>query len=146
MTKTYELLYIIPFTSEKEEIQSTLQKVKESIKGMNVELLSQEEIGKRKIAYPIKRHRYGYYSAIVFRVDSEKIEDIQQKLRLMPEILRFQIVNVRLQKPKAREAKKEKKLEEKTKKIEKEMPRKEKVVLEDIDKKIDEILKEEIIK
>ncbi len=91
MTK-YELLYIIPGKYSEGELPPIINNVKELIAKEEGQLASENDLGKKKLAYPIQDSHYGYYILDIFTIEGEKINKIEKALRLMPEILRHQIV------------------------------------------------------
>ncbi len=90
--RTYEILYFLPITAENEEIKNIKAKVNDILTKQQASIVSEEEIGKRKLAYMIKRARHGYYILTTFSCLPDKIGEINHQLELMPEILRHRIV------------------------------------------------------
>jgi len=96
--KTYELLVIFPGTLAENEVNAEVEKVKTVVTvngGTNLEM---GEIEKRRLAYPMKHIRYGYFQLASFSADAVQIKAMENKFRLMPELLRALI---RLIDPKA---------------------------------------------
>ena len=140
----YELLYIISNKYSENELAPIIDKVRKIINNQEGNITFSEEWGKKRLAYPIKHFRYGYYNLVEFDLAGEKLAKVDQMLRLANEILRHQIVNKKQKTVKAIE--KEKKIAEKIavkkeKEIKKEKIKdKEKVELKDLDEKLDKIL------
>jgi small subunit ribosomal protein S6 len=89
---TYELLYIIPQQVKDEEIPSITKKVDETIKEVGGRITKEENLGKKKLAYLIKQTRRGFYILINFELSPSALQELKEDLRLMEEILRFQII------------------------------------------------------
>jgi len=52
------------------------------------------QLGKKKLAYPIKKTRNGYYVVVNFNMDSQKINDLDAKIRTQDAtIIRYLIAN-----------------------------------------------------
>jgi len=150
----YELLYIVPITYTAEELKPIIEKVSSLIKEQDGKITKDGDLGKLKFAYPIKHQSHGYYQLFEFDLPKENLQKLNNALSLTNEILRFLIVKKKIKTEK--EIKKEKDLQDKlAKKKEKEIekikkekkeaeekPKKEKdkVSLEELDKKLDEIL------
>ena len=64
-------------------------------------LLSQEMLGKKKLAYPIKKTRNGFYVLQNFNLDGVKLQSLDNKLRSMEPIIRYLIINVEEQEARA---------------------------------------------
>lgn len=158
----YELLYIIGASQEARE-DEIKNKIREIVEKAGAKILEPQITFKRKLAYPIKHETQGVYVAFRFELDElEKIFQIKSSLNLEGNALRFMITRAdELPELKKREPKEEAAIEKnvrpyvpvskkpveekpvpKTKPAEK--PKKEKVEKisdEDIDKKLEEILK-----
>ncbi len=156
LTDHYELLYIVPANYTTKELKPIIEKTSSLIKEQNGEITKEDTLGKLKFAYPIKNQSHGYYQLYEFNLPKENLQKLNNALSLINEILRFLIVKKKVKTEK--EIKNEKTLQEKlAKKKEKEIEKikaakkeaekesekdskKEKVSLEDLDKKLDEIL------
>ena len=90
--KKYELLLTLPGTLDENEVKEELAKVTEVLTGF-VEDPQTKHLGKIRLAYPIKQIRYGYYYTIVFEAEPKQIPQITQKLGLNKLPLRA-IINV----------------------------------------------------
>jgi len=113
--KNYELLYILPASETSEEIVKNVQDVQKHIEkfgGTMLETLldhpfltkagmSKEDepdeikalpLVKRKLAYPIKHEKFGYYCLVNFAAEGKKIEDMDEYLRLSKTVLRHIIL------------------------------------------------------
>lgn len=60
LSANYELMYIIDATKSEEDIKATVEKFKSLIEA-NGTITEMEEIGKRRLAYPINDMADGYY-------------------------------------------------------------------------------------
>jgi len=149
----YELLYIIPNQYTEDEAATIKSKIDEMLKSFGAVIGLEENLGKKKLAYPINRVAHGYYFLNEFELeDAAKIKEINNFLRLDKEILRAQIVNKKkltpeeIEKQKKREQYAEarraagEKAEEKAKPVEAKKESK-KVDIKNLDEKLDEILK-----
>ncbi|MFH1946624.1 MAG: 30S ribosomal protein S6 [Candidatus Magasanikbacteria bacterium] len=86
--QNYELLLILPGTLSEDEVDPLVEKISKIIEEAGASNLSIEKLEKRRLAYPIKHIRYGYFNLVYFEAESEKVVEIQEKLRLIPELLR----------------------------------------------------------
>ena len=48
-------------------------------------------MGKNRLAYPIKQIRYGYFHTITFTAEPKAVKQLEDKLRIHREVLRFVI-------------------------------------------------------
>jgi small subunit ribosomal protein S6 len=148
----YELLYIVPISYSVDELKPITEKVVKLIKDYNGEITKKEDLGKLKLAYPIKQQNHGYYQMVEFNLAKNNLKKLNEALRLINEVLRFLIIKKKIKtekeviKEKELQTKLAKKKEEAIEKIKsakeetKEEPGQDKVSLEDLDKKLDELL------
>lgn len=88
--KKYELLLVLPGTLDEKEAGKQVQEIKESIGALSQDL-ELNNLGKARLAYPIKQIRYGYYYTLVFNAEPEAVKVMAEKLRLRTDILRSMI-------------------------------------------------------
>lgn len=92
MQQHYELLYIIPGTKAEDEVQPLVTAVHDLLTQQGGTIVKHDFWGKRKLAYEIKHIRYGYYEAIDFDFDTQKLGAFESAMRLNPNILRHQVI------------------------------------------------------
>lgn len=86
--KNYELLAVLPGTLTEAEAQDIAGQIKETTEKNGGSALEMEYNGKSRLAYPMRHIRYGYFFVFTFEATEEKIRIIQDKIRLIPQILR----------------------------------------------------------
>lgn len=145
----YEFLGLIPGTFSENEVEPVVDEIAGFFVGLNASITRKELLGRRKTAYPIGRLRHGYYMLMEFDLKGEKLHELEQKLKLYQNLLRFLIIKIQ---PKTREEIEKEKLRREKQKKEKplakeareEKKEEQKVSKEELEKKLDEILKGEI--
>ncbi|MBU1038841.1 30S ribosomal protein S6 [Patescibacteria group bacterium] len=163
--KHYELIYIIPIKAGSEEDTTVADKVRAMLKEEGATISQEDSLGKKKLAYPIKGLRHGNYILVEFDLESTKLARVNNWFRMSTEVLRSQIILKPLKSPE--QLAREKAFQEKLMKIqareeaetkepakpadsEKPAPAVESVPrpvqFDDLDKKIEEILEQEIVK
>jgi small subunit ribosomal protein S6 len=148
--KHYELLYTIPGSYTEEEADSIGKKINEIVKKYGGEITSTDNLGSKKLAYPIAKAQVGTYLVIEFNAEPAKIKELDGELKLTPEVMRFGIAVKRIKTKaevdaeKAREVRMAEKAEEAEKAKTAPAPAP-KVSLEELDKKLGEILEGDII-
>ncbi|MFH1145892.1 MAG: 30S ribosomal protein S6 [bacterium] len=86
--KHYELLYILPADHTEEELAPYRQAVSKAVTDNNGQILSEQLLGKRKLAYPIQKVRNGYYILIKAELEPGAVPVIHKTLEHDPKILR----------------------------------------------------------
>ena len=152
----YELTTIIDSNIPDNEHQEIIDKMKKLISENKGEISSEENLGRKKLSYPIEKSLKGVFICLEFNIEPKTIKTIEKELKLDKNIIRHLIIKkpenvtpINIENPKkeekiAKEVKVEKTeiLEKTTKKNDREDKRAD---LNDLDKKLDEILNDEII-
>jgi len=149
----YELLFFASIANENkiDSIKKDITEILESLGGKLSGVFS--DIGKRKLAYPIKHNTHAFFSFVRFELDErQNIPEMNKRLGLYDKIMRHIIVRadevgkpVISQEIKFEEKKIEKRVREIVKKPKletKPVEKKSKTALSDLDEKLSEILEE----
>ncbi len=86
---SYETIFICLPLSTEEEIDVLIDKVKNLITKEGGEIKNMNKWGKKRLAYPIKRQREGYYVFIEFSSPQEKLKELENLYRVTDKIIRF---------------------------------------------------------
>lgn len=90
----YELALVINGNASDEERENTLENVKTLFNRFEAEVIKVEDWGKRRLAYEMQKVREGYYYFITFRSPSSSPVEVEKRIRIMENVLRFLIVKV----------------------------------------------------
>ena len=88
----YELLYIIPSQFADTEIDAVAGRVEALVEKAGAKIFRKGNLGKIKLAYPIKHTRHGTYMLIYFEADTTVLKEVDKLLRLADEVLRHQVI------------------------------------------------------
>lgn len=88
----YELLYIVPAKYTEEELKGFSEKVGAIVSQTGVHILETTVLGKRKLAYPIRHLKYGHYVLVDLEAEEDVIGNLNRTLRLTTELLRHLII------------------------------------------------------
>lgn len=90
--KTYELMALFaPDKKEKEHVELG-ESIKATIKELGGVVTEEDVWGLRDLAYRIKKYNQGYYVVYQFNIPSDKVQELEEFLRLEQVILRHVIV------------------------------------------------------
>ena len=87
----YESVVIINPNLEAESIKALVEKISNLINS-NGTVNSVEELGKRKLAYEIKKLNEGYYVIVKFEAKPELITELERVYRITDEVIKFIVV------------------------------------------------------
>ncbi len=105
----YELMYILSSAVSDNDVPTVVSEVDKYISAQGGTLLAQEMLGKKKLAYPIKKTRNGFYVVQTFNLEPRKLQEMDDKLRSIEAIIRYLVINVDEQE---RRAEKDRKIRE----------------------------------
>lgn len=89
MKRKYEIGFLLNPESSDEEVKKitdTVVGIIEKAKG-NVENI--DEWGRRKLAYPIQKHKEGIYTFINAEVEGKVMVEVERRLKLSEKVIRF---------------------------------------------------------
>lgn len=87
----YESVIIISPVVEEEGIKNLITKFSDLI-NTEGKVESVEEMGKRKLAYEVKKNKEGYYVLINFEAKPELIAELERNYRITDEVIKFIVV------------------------------------------------------
>ena len=89
----YELAVVLNAKIEDEERANVLEKVKGYVTRFGGTISDVDEWGKKKLAYDIQKMPEGYFYFIHFEAETTAPAEIENRVRIMDNVLRFLIVN-----------------------------------------------------
>ena len=87
----YESVIIINPNLESEAIKALVEKFSNLINN-NGKVDSVEEVGKKKLAYEIKKNKEGYYIIFKFESKPEAITELERVYRITDEVIKFIVI------------------------------------------------------
>ena len=85
----YELAVVVNAKIEDDARLATIEKVQRYVTRFGGTITNVDEWGKRKLAYEIQKMREGFYYFITFEADAKAPAEIESRLRIMDNVLRF---------------------------------------------------------
>lgn len=85
----YELSLVVNTKIEDEVRTATVDKVKSLITTFGGTITDINEAGKKRLAYEIQKMREGFYYFIQFDAEPEMPAELEQRLRIMDNVLRY---------------------------------------------------------
>ncbi len=107
----YELMYILAASVSDDQVPQTTEQIKQYVSDFGGTEVVETQLGKKKLAYPVKKTRNGHYVVINFDMESKNVATLDAKIRAQDSIIiRYIIVNLdehlsRLDKDKEAQAK-----------------------------------------
>lgn len=85
----YESYIIVDGNYEDSQVDEIVSRYETYLKDHSAEIKEIERIGRKRLAYPIKKRQNGFYVCYEFDAEPELIKELEMKYRVDDEILRF---------------------------------------------------------
>ena len=85
----YETMYILRPDIPEEEVESHLKKYNEILEKSGAEVLDSQMRGKRRLAYPIAKHKEGVYVQLSHQGDGQQVALLERSMRLSEDVIRY---------------------------------------------------------
>lgn len=90
----YELTVVVNAKIEDDERAAVVEKAKAYVERFGGKITNVEEAGKKKLAYDIQKMSEAFYYFIQFDAEATAPAEIEGRVRIMENVLRFLIVRV----------------------------------------------------
>ena len=88
----YELAVVVSAKIEDEERAADVDKCKALIERFGGTITNVDDWGKKRLAYEIQKMREGFYYFIQFEAESSAPAEIESRIRIMDNVLRYLVV------------------------------------------------------
>lgn len=88
----YEVTFIVHPDVEDEGMTGVVEKVSQFITGGGGQITNVNRWGRRRLAYPIRKQREGYYVLMHVQLDPQSINELERSLKLTEEVIRYLLV------------------------------------------------------
>ena len=85
----YETMYILRPDIPEDEVDSHLKKYNEILEKAGTEVLDSQMRGKRRLAYPIAKHKEGIYVQLSHKGDGQQVALLERAMRLSEDVIRY---------------------------------------------------------
>ena len=87
--RRYELMLIIRPDAPDEKAAAVIDRTTRYVVASGGQIVKVAPWGRRRLAYPIDRHRDGSYHIVVFESPAEAIAELERSLQITEEVLRY---------------------------------------------------------
>ncbi len=94
MAVDYEVTYILRPNLEENEVTERTTAITDSLKSNGAEILHQETLGKKRLAYEINDVREGVYAVLRFRSDAATAHELERQLGLNEDVMRALLIKL----------------------------------------------------
>ena len=89
MVKQYETVFIMTPVLSDEQMKEAVEKFKGVLTKAGAEIISEENWGLKKLAYPIQKKSTGFYELVEFKAAPETIKTLETAYRRDEKVLRY---------------------------------------------------------
>lgn len=93
--RIYESIFVLQPDLNDTQVDGGIDKVKKIIERFGGEILKIEKWGKKRLAYQIKKYKYGNYVLIYFNGKPEILSDLDRHCKLAEDIIRHLTLKTR---------------------------------------------------
>lgn len=92
--RVYEVMYIAQPETADEDITKLNEAIQQQIEREGGTIVKTEVMGKRKLAYPIKKKTEGHYTLFEIEGSGQEIAELERRFRVNDTVIRFVTVRV----------------------------------------------------
>ncbi len=89
MIRDYETVFILTPVLSDVQVKETVEKYKDYLKSNGAEMISEENWGLKKLAYPIQKKSTGFYQLFQFKANPDLIQKFETEFRRDEKVIRF---------------------------------------------------------
>ena len=92
--RLYETIFILRPDLTEEEAEATGGDIQAELDRLNFEVLQVDTWGKKRLAYAVKKQKYGYYTLIYFQGEPDQISRLERFYRINEQVMKSIVVRV----------------------------------------------------
>ena len=92
--RSYQSVLILKPDIEDPRVDEALGKIGEFIKGNGGTILKTEKWGKKRLAYRVKKNRFGIYLNLYHTLEPSGVIDLEKKYKLYDLIIKFMVLSL----------------------------------------------------
>ncbi|ALM22059.1 SSU ribosomal protein S6p [Nonlabens tegetincola] len=90
----YETVFILNPVLSEDQVKEAVKKYEDFLTSRGAKMVSKEDWGLKKLAYPIQNKKSGFYSLFEFQVEGEVINDFEVEFRRDERVMRYLTVKL----------------------------------------------------
>ncbi len=101
----YEMMFIARTDVPEEEIEKLNAQMESVVSGAGGKMEKVDKMGRRRLAYRVKKHREGLYILFTFEGNGDTVREFERRLKVTDTVIKYLAVRVDERKKAAAEAK-----------------------------------------
>ncbi|HEY0307169.1 MAG TPA: 30S ribosomal protein S6 [Acidobacteriaceae bacterium] len=104
MNRVYEVMFIVRPDATEEDLDKLIEGFSANVTAGNGEVQTVEKLGRRRLAYTVRKFNDGIYVLLTIGADGKLIAEVERRLRVTESVIKF--ITVRMDEEQKRLAKK----------------------------------------
>lgn len=92
--RVYEVLFIIAPNIEEGDIDTLITQLSDVVTSQGATIAKLDRIGRRRLAYPIKKFNEGYYVVFTIEGTGAEIAELERRMRVTDAVVRYLTVRI----------------------------------------------------
>jgi len=88
----YELVFIVQPAMEEEPLNALVERMGKAISDLKGQATQVDNWGRRRLAYPIRKHREGLYYLVQMDMPATAVRSLEKSIKMMEDVMRYLIV------------------------------------------------------
>jgi small subunit ribosomal protein S6 len=97
MNRIYEVMFIVRPDQTDEDLDKLIAGIEATITGAHGTVKSVEKLGRRKLAYLVKKFSDGLYVLMTIEADGKLVAEVERRLRVLEPVIKFITVRMDLE-------------------------------------------------
>jgi len=89
MQRNYEVMFIVRPDQSEEDIDKLISNLESNVTTAGGTVKSTEKMGKRRLAYVVRKFQDGFYILITLEGSGELVKEIERRLRVTEQVIKF---------------------------------------------------------
>ena len=100
--REYEAIFILAPTLDEEQTQTIIDSLSQAAEERGAEVANVDRWGRRRLAFPVKKHKDGQFVIFTLRADSDDaVRELERRVKVSDSVIRFLTIRVDLERKRA---------------------------------------------
>ena len=90
----YETIFITPPALGEEDVEMVITDVTEIFASRGAEVERVERWGRRRLAFPVKKHEEGWYVLLQVKGNGDAVQEVERRLRISEQVIKYMSVRL----------------------------------------------------
>jgi small subunit ribosomal protein S6 len=92
--RVYEVLFIVAPNTEESDVESLVTQFSDVITSQGARIAKIDRMGRRKLAYPIQKHKEGFYTVLTVEGSGAEIAEVERRMRVSDAVIRYLTIRI----------------------------------------------------